>query len=71
MQMDASLFALIQNSNQVVHNRGRALAYLRNAGKKRRVVEGGGNGNEGDGGAQQHAEDDDSGTEDMSMPQQY
>jgi hypothetical protein len=33
--MDASLYNLLKGSNQIVHNRGRALAYLGNAEKKR------------------------------------
>ena len=35
MEMDASLYNLLKGSNQIVHNRGRALAYLGNAEKKR------------------------------------
>ena len=41
MQMDAGLFELIMGSNQIVHNRGRALAYLGGADKKRRLNEDG------------------------------
>jgi hypothetical protein len=33
--MDESLYNLLMGSNQIVHNRGRALAYLGNAEKKR------------------------------------
>jgi len=35
MEMDESLYNLLMGSNQIVHNRGRALAYLGNAEKKR------------------------------------
>ena len=35
MEMDQSLYNLLMGSNQIVHNRGRALAYLGNAEKKR------------------------------------
>ena len=35
MQMDESLYNLLMGSNQIVHNRGRALAYLGNADRKR------------------------------------
>ena len=35
MEMDESLYNLLKGSNQIVHNRGRALAYLGNAEKKR------------------------------------
>ena len=31
------MYQLIMNSNQIVHNRGRALAYLGNADKKRKA----------------------------------
>lgn len=41
MQMDAGLFELIMGSNQIVHNRGRALAYLGGADKKRKLNEDG------------------------------
>ena len=50
MMMDASLFALISGSNQVVHNRGRALAYMNNADKKRRLGPGVGGNREDDNG---------------------
>ena len=35
MEMDQSLYNLLMGSNQIVHNRGRALAYLGNGEKKR------------------------------------
>jgi hypothetical protein len=35
MEMNESLYDLLKGSNQIVHNRGRALAYLGNAEKKR------------------------------------
>ena len=35
MEMDAELYNLLMRSNQIVHNRGRALCYLGNADKKR------------------------------------
>lgn len=34
--LDPTMYELIRNSNQIVHNRGKALSYLGNADKKRR-----------------------------------
>jgi len=36
--MAQEMYNLVMNSNQIVHNRGRALAYLGNAHKKRKEV---------------------------------
>lgn len=36
MEMPKELYSLLMNSNQIVHNRGRALAYFGNADKKRK-----------------------------------
>ena len=41
LQMNAELFDLIQGSNQILHNRGGALAYMGNADKKRKLGNGG------------------------------
>jgi len=35
MEMDLDLYNLLMGSNQIVHNRGRALAYLGGADRKR------------------------------------
>ena len=35
MEMDVDLYNLLMGSNQIVHNRGRALAYLGGADRKR------------------------------------
>ena len=35
MEMDLDLYNLLMGSNQIVHNRGRALAYLGGAERKR------------------------------------
>jgi len=52
LQLNAELFLLIQGSNQIVHNRGRALAYMGNADKKRKFGGGPGMNNGGGDGAQ-------------------
>ena len=44
LEINAELFQLIQGSNQIIHNRGRALAYLGNADKKRKLAGGNGGG---------------------------
>lgn len=36
MEMDASLYHLLMGSNQIVHNRGKALSYLGGGDRKRR-----------------------------------
>ena len=41
MEMEAGLYNLIMGSNQIVYNRGRALAYLGGADKKRNRPDGG------------------------------
>ena len=38
IEMSTEMYQLIMNSNQIVHNRGRALAYLGNADKKRKMA---------------------------------
>ena len=35
LTIDREMYALLMGSNQIVHNRGRALAYMGNAEKKR------------------------------------
>ena len=37
MKLEPSMFQLLMGSNQIVHNRGKALAYLGNSDKKRRA----------------------------------
>ena len=41
LEMDYEIYNLLKSSNQIVHNRGRALAYLGGADKKRRLNEDG------------------------------
>jgi len=35
MEIDREMFQLLMGSNQIIHNRGRALAYMGNADRKR------------------------------------
>ena len=40
LTIDREMYALLMGSNQIVHNRGRALAYMGNAEKKRLLPDG-------------------------------
>ena len=41
MVLDPTMYQLIMNSNQIVHNRGKALSYLAGADKKRKADQAG------------------------------
>jgi hypothetical protein len=49
LEIEADLFKLLMSSNQIIHNRGRALAYMGGADKKRGRDELNGGGLDGDG----------------------